>query len=296
MVHGKGHTDLPTRIELPNGFLPEGIAVDASSRQGGATAYLGSRANGDIYAVDLRTGRGEVISEGPGPGSPSVGLKVDGGRIYVAGGSTGTGRVIDARTGELLATYPFTSPPSFVNDVVLTRKRAWFTDSLKPQLYSVTRTRDAADARVETLPLTGDWAQTPGNNANGIVESPDRRSLLVVQSSTGLLFRVDPSTGVARQVDLNGAALTNGDGLLLRGRTLYVVQNRLHQVAVIRLARDGSRGTLVETLTSADLPHRVTFDVPTTVAYYKGSLYLPNARFGTPNADTADYWISRLPL
>lgn len=90
--HGGGHRDLPARIDLPVGFLPEGIAVDK-----GPTAYLGSRADGDIYAVDLRTGRGGVISQGPGAGSPSVGLKVDRGRIYVAGGSGGNGRVIRDR-------------------------------------------------------------------------------------------------------------------------------------------------------------------------------------------------------
>jgi hypothetical protein len=40
-------------------------------------AYLGSRADGGIYRVDLTTGEGCVISEGPGPGSPTVGIKVD---------------------------------------------------------------------------------------------------------------------------------------------------------------------------------------------------------------------------
>ena len=34
--------------------------------------------------------------------------------------------------------------------------------------------------------------------------------------------------------------------------------------------------------------------MPTTVAAYKGSLYLPNARFGNASPETADYWISRI--
>jgi hypothetical protein len=46
-------------------------------------------------------------------------------------------------------------------------------------------------------------------------------------------------------------------------------------------------GTLV-TLTSGD------FDVPTTVAAFGNSLYLPNARFGVENPETADYWITRI--
>lgn len=41
----------PDQIALPDGFLPEGIAIGNSP-----VAYLGSRADGDIYAADLRTG------------------------------------------------------------------------------------------------------------------------------------------------------------------------------------------------------------------------------------------------
>ena len=70
----------PDRIELPVGFQPEGITIGRAP-----IAYLGSRADGDIYAANLRTGRGRVISQGPG--TPSVGLKIDKrGLLYVAGG------------------------------------------------------------------------------------------------------------------------------------------------------------------------------------------------------------------
>jgi len=287
--HPANHQAQLNRIELPDGFQPEGITV---GKRG--TAYLGSRGDGDIYAVDLRTGQGNVFSQGPG--TPSVGLKAGGDRLYVAGGNAGTGRVVSTRTGAILASYPFTTGESFVNDVVLTKTTAWFTDSRQPQLYGVTRTRDAGSATVTTLPLRGDWVQAPAgtNSANGIVQSPDGRALLVVDSATGTLFRVDPRTGVARRVDLGGALLTNGDGLLLRGRTLYAVQNRLNQIAVVRLDARGTSGRLVDTLTSADLPAGAIFDVPTTVASYRGSLYLPNARFGNTAPTTADYWITRI--
>ena len=96
------------------------------------------------------------------------------------------------------------------------------------------------------MPLTGEWEQVQGFNANGIAETPDHRALLVVQSATGLLFRVDPATGAATVVDLGGYALTNGDGLLVVGRTLYVVQNQLNLVAEIRLDAHGTSGVLVD--------------------------------------------------
>lgn len=277
----------PDRIELPDGFLPEGIAIGP-----GPIAYFGSRADGDIYAADLRTGQGAVFSQGPG--TPSIGLKSDQrGTLYVAGGPAGTGRVVSARTGAIVASYPFTTGESFVNDVVLTQRMAWFTDSRQAQLYGIPLARHgvaALESAIVRLPLTGDdWVQTPGvNNANGIAQTPDRTALLVVKSNTGQLFRVDPRTGKARVVDLGGYALTNGDGLLVEGRTLYVVQNRLNRVAVLELNRSGSRGELVRVLTDPD------FDVPTTVASFGRSLYLPNARFGIASPETAEYWVTRI--
>jgi sugar lactone lactonase YvrE len=276
----------PDQLDLPNGFRPEGITIGRH-----ATAYLGSLADGDIIAVSLRTGEQRLISQGPG--SPSVGLKIDNhGRLFVAGGPTGTGRVIDVKTGDVIRSYEFATGATFVNDVVLTRDYAWFTDSQQPQLYGVPLGRGGRPARpgsVVTLPLTGDWRQVPEEfNANGIAQTPDRKALLVVNSTTGLLYRVDPETGAATQVDLGGILLTNGDGLLVRGRTLYVVQNQLNQVAVIKLNAAGTRGQLVDTLTSKN------FDVPTTVAAFGNSLYLPNARFSTPPTPDTEYWITRI--
>jgi sugar lactone lactonase YvrE len=278
----------PDRIGLPNGFQPEGITIGKR-----ATAYLGSLADGDIIAVSLRTGERRLISEGLGPNFPSVGLKIDNrGRLFVAGGPSGTGRVIDIRTGKIIRNYTFTTQTSFVNDVVLTRDYAWFTDSQQAQLYGVPLGRGGKPGRqtdVVTLPLTGDWQQVPNVfNANGIAQTPNRKALLVVNSTTGVLFRVDPRTGVATRVDLGGASLTNGDGLLVRGKTLYVVRNQLNEVAVIKLNASGTRGRLVDTLTSPD------FDVPTTVAAFGNSLYLPNARFSTTPTPDTPYWITRI--
>jgi sugar lactone lactonase YvrE len=273
----------PDRIELPDGFLPEGIAINVLPY-----AWFGSRADGDIYQANLITGRGEVISQGPG--TPSVGLKADlRGRLFVAGGDAGDGRVVDVRSGEILASYQFTTEPSFVNDVVLTRTAAWFTDSMRDELYRLPLGRHGElPDEPESVPLTGDWEQTTGFNANGIAQTPDRRALLVVQSSTGLLFRVDPATGEASQVDLGDTLLTNGDGLLVVGQTLYAVQNQLNQVAEIRLNRAGTEGTLVATHSSPD------FDIPTTVAAFGPWLYLPNARFNTPPTPDTPYWVTRI--
>ncbi|MEU4288092.1 superoxide dismutase [Kribbella sp. NPDC026596] len=275
-------TAFPARIELPNGFQPEGIAIR------GSTAYFGSLVDGDIYAASLRTGRGKVISQGPG--TPSVGLKADNrGRLWIAGGPTGTGRVVDIRTGKILKSYSLTGvAPTFVNDVVLSKNAAWFTDTSQPAIYQVPIGRNGKLlTTTRTVPLTGDYVHDPtGFNGNGITLTPDGRALIIVQSSTGFLFKVNPRTGVTKRVDLGATLMTSGDGMLLIGRTLYVVQNFLNQVAVVKLNRTGTKGTLVRTITDPG------FDVPTTVAAFGRRLYLPNARFSTPPTATTPYWVT----
>jgi sugar lactone lactonase YvrE len=276
----------PTTVPLPDGFAPEGIAIG-----GEPFAYFGSLVDGSIYRADLDTGRGRIISEGPG--TPSVGLKIDqSGRLFVAGGDAGDARVVSASTGEVLASYTLTSAPSFVNDVILTPDAAWFTDSFNPVLYKVPlggSGRLPGPGEVVTVPLTGDVAFQEGFNVNGISHTPDGTGLLVVQTNTGLLFRVDPATGVTTTVDLGGEVLPNGDGILLSGRTLYVVQNVLNEVAVVRLDRTGRRGTVVDRLTDP------RFDVPTTVARFDGRLYLPNSRFLIDPTPTTPYSAVAIP-
>jgi sugar lactone lactonase YvrE len=276
----------PTRFELPNGFQPEGIAIDRG------TAYFGSRLDGDIYAADLKTGQGQVISQGPGTGS--LGMKVDNrGRLFVAGAAGGNGRVIDTHTGEVLASYTFTTTaPTFVNDVIVGKDAAWFTDSRKPVFYKVPLGPHGelpAQSAVQTIAYTGEYQHVPDvNNANGIALTPDGKALIIVQSSTGFLFRVDPSTGATQRI--GDFVMTNGDGLLVIGTTLYVVQNRLNKVAVLSINPSGTEGQLLREITSPD------FDVPTTAAAFGSRLYLPNARFNVqPPTPTTPYWVTAVP-
>ena len=66
--------------------------------------------------------------------------------------------------------------------------------------------------------------------ANGIVASADGQWLIVVNSNTGTLYRVDPSSGEALAIDLGGQSVPYGDGLVLDKTMLYVVQNYLNKV------------------------------------------------------------------
>jgi hypothetical protein len=116
---------------------------------------------------------------------------------------------------------------------------------------------------------------------------------VIVQSNTGKLFTVSPS-GATREIVLAGGAnVMNGDGILLDGKTLYVVQNQLNQVAKIQLAPNLRSGTVVRLITNTDLVAPALFGTPTTIAEHGSSLYAVNARFGTTPTPTTDYWITR---
>ena len=110
----------------------------------------------------------------------------------------------------------------------------------------------------------------------------------IVNSTVGELYRVDPTTGETAFIDLGGEELVTGDGLVLEGRTLYVVQNRRNQIAVIELAPDLMAGARKQTLTSPK------FDIPTTAAGFGNALYTANARFSTPPTPNTPYSIVRV--
>ena len=99
---------------------------------------------------------------------------------------------------------------------------------------------------------------------------------------------MNPRTGETREIDLGGASVSFGDGLEVVGSRLVVVRNQLNEVDVFRLGAHLGSARLVRTLTSPDL------DVPTTVAFSAGRLWVVNARFNTPPTPTTAYWITRL--
>lgn len=268
----------PKTINLPDGFQAEGIAIGRRTN-----FYTGSLANGSIYKGDLYTGMGSILVP-PEAGRLIAGLYVDTfiNILFAAGTLSGQAFAFDAESGDTLAVYQLaTDFPSLINDVVVTRDAAYFTDSFQPFFYRVPLGFLGAlpdPSLVERIPLGGDFVQVPGSfvfNSNGIEASSNGRWLLIINSNRGELYRVNPCTGNAVKVDLGEDTLSFGDGLRLQGRTLYVMRNRLNQIAVIKLAPDFTRGTIMRTITDGD------FDVPTTVARFGPWLYAVNSQTPT---------------
>ena len=276
----------PDVIPLPNGFQPEGIAVGK-----GHTFHVGSITTGAVYRGDLQTGEGDVLVPAQ-TGRAAIGLKYDErtGLLFVAGGPTGFAYIYNGETGENVDEIQLTTGARFINDVVITQDAAYFTNSQQPELYRVPLDNNGEPLGTsEVIPLSGDYVFTPGQfNANGIAATPNGDTLIIVNSFDGALYNVEPSTGVATRIDLGGATVPNGDGILLQGKTLYVVQNQLNQIAVVELNSEFTEGTIVDTITDSD------FRVPTTIARFGSSLYAVNARFGTPPTPSTEYEVVRV--
>jgi sugar lactone lactonase YvrE len=298
-----GHQDGgPDRIDLPANWNPEGVTTDKKS------VFSGSLATGSILKADPRTGETTVLPDSA-TGKPAVGLDYDKRRgvIWVAGGPTGEVRALDAMTGTLLATFtaPATTNPNgrFINDLVVTRHAVYATDSFNQELLVVPLGDEhgsrhgskhgrhgssvPASGPAGILPLTGDivFDTSAGVfNANGIIKVR-HHGLVVGQSNTGLLFRVDRRTGEATTIE--GVSAPGADGIEPDHRTLYVTGNGV--VTVVKLARDALSGEVVDTLTSPDL------SVPSTSALVHDSLWVANARFGVPNP-AGEFWLTRIPV
>jgi sugar lactone lactonase YvrE len=276
----------PKKIALPDGFAPEGIEIRNK------TAYVGSVGTGAVWVANLRTGETSQLVAGAPNVRAATGIEVDRGKLWVAGARFGNARVYDARTGTQLQEFQFVTPAvgTFINDAVATKRGVYFTDSQRPVLYKVALKGAGRPGAVSTIPLSGDYAHVVGQfNLNGIVATPNGKTLIAVQSFAKKLYTIDPKTGVAKLIDLGGYDLTNGDGLLLHGRTLYVVQNRNNQVAVFELSKDLTKATFLRAITDPG-----NLDVPTTIDRAGSRLYVVNARFGTTTPSDQAYHIVRL--
>jgi sugar lactone lactonase YvrE len=271
--HQQGRT-----IVLPGATSAEGLATGR-----GATFYAGDLGQGDIYKGNLRTGRVALFIDAPA-GRNALGIKADvrDGLLFVAGGPTGQGYVYDLRTGADIAQFQFgTAGSSFVNDVVVVRGVAYFTDSQQPVLYRVSITgKRQVDTSFTTLDLTGPAANlTGGFNLNGIAASRSGRTLIVSHSADATLYTVNPATG--ESAPIAGANLPNVDGILFQAGRLWAVQNASNQVTELKLSSDLSTATVKRVYTNP------AFETPTAIARSGNLLAVVNAKFDTGNPPTA---------
>lgn len=262
-------------VPIPDDFAPEGVAVD------GSTFYVGSLTDGDIYRGNLRSGEGELLVDTDG--GMAAGMKVEASRdrLWVAGGIHGQGLVYDSRDGDLIATLDFeTTATSLVNDVIVTRDAAYFTDSGSPHIYVVPLGPGREIGDPWTLTVTGPAGASVGfPGLNGIEATSAGRTLIVGHTLLGGLYTVDPDTGESAEISLPAGAVPPevSDGLLLDGRSIWVVLNFANTLVEIDLSADLSSGVVEQTIDNTDVAG--LFRVPTTAAFHGEQLVVVNARF-----------------
>ena len=273
-ARGGNPSSLPDRYVLPGtAVFPEGVAYDQRT----GAVFVSSTTDGTVF-------RGDVKSEVLAPFLPprtdgrttAIGLAVDdASRLYVAGGATGLVFVYDGESGALLARLATGSSPTFINDVAVGRgDTAYVTDSQSPVIYRVFADASGAFTLERWLDLRGTaLVYRPGFNLNGIDVSESGRYLVVVQSNTGKLFRIETATRAVTEIDLGGAAVPNGDGILLQGSTLYVLQNVQELITEVRLNLSRATGTVVGRTTDP------SFAFPTTLDVARGRLLVVNSQF-----------------
>jgi Cu-Zn family superoxide dismutase len=279
--------------------FPEGIAHDPAR----GVIYTASALTGALVRVDLKTRQSEIVSPagilvpaGSTTFPAALGMKLDGAnRLWVAGGRTGRMLLIDVRTGRVLKQFEVPAPDqSLINDVALIGTTGYFTDTRSPTLWRVEARGDQIGDLQPWLRFDGTVLQhdSAGPNLNGIAAMPDGRSLIVVQMGKGLLFRIDVATKAVSAIDTASADLTGADGLVLDGRTLYIVRQPAAEIVTVALSDDLTKGTVTARFKDAQLAW------PATAVKVDDRLLVVNTQFNTraSKSQTLPFTILSVPL
>ncbi|MGW7641010.1 SMP-30/gluconolactonase/LRE family protein [Streptomyces decoyicus] len=275
-------TRISTAYDLPGTRVyPEGIAAD--SRTG--DIYVGSYATGAVYKATPGHRTAQLfLPSGTDGRTTANGLKIDrAGRLWVIDSTAGVA-VYDLRDRKLIARFDVTgSAKSFVNDLAIAPDgSAYLTDSYRRVLYRVTPrqlARAAAHGRRAELTtaydLAGALPNAPAGGValNGIVADPSGRYLLTVDMTAGTLYRVDVASGAVRQVALHGGDALHGDGLEIRGNTLWVVHNVTNAISRWKVGDDGASARMERRITDQAL------QIPTTIVHSRGRTLVVRSQF-----------------
>ena len=239
---------------------PEGVAFDKRSK----AFFVGITADGAIYRGTL--GSDTVAPYIPGAaGKSAVGLKVKRGKLYVAGGETGSITVYDIATKAQVAKFE-TGSGGFLNDLQVTRHGdVYVTDSFRPTLWHVTaragrgRLRHAAGRSTSARSRTGAAARSTST-----ASSPRARASSSWSTrNSGKLFRIklgEDGDSIDSIDEITGATVPGGDGMLLDNGRLVVVQGNPAQLSFLKLRKDARRAKLERTQTSDKLRGPSTVD------------------------------------
>ncbi|MGW5452118.1 SMP-30/gluconolactonase/LRE family protein [Nocardia sp. NPDC003979] len=269
---------LSTAYGLPGAAVyPEGIALDPRT----GTSYVGSYADGTVFRAGADAATAEVFLPAGADGRKTTnGLRVDrDGRLWVIDSTAGV-MVYDTGSRALLARFDVpVDRPRFVNDLAFGADgSAYLTDSIRNVVYRATLA-NATEGRGE-LTVAADLAPVLGPRdpktfeLNGIVADEAGTYLLVVAMSAGELYRIDlTGTEPIRKVTLTGGTVRNGDGLELRGDTLWVVHNTDNTISRWTVTDHGGAATRQLEF------HDPALSIPTTMVHSGDRALIVSSQF-----------------
>ena len=267
-----------------NNGNPEGVAWDPESQ----TFFTGTTSNGTIYRGTL--GDTSVDVWIAGPGTAVIGMKVDDGLLYVAGGPSGLVKVYDISSASLVATFE-TGTGGFLNDLVVTDHGVFVTDSLRPFIWHITpELLEAGSGTPEAIAVSPEIPFGGGFALNGIVSFRAGEELVVVHSALGRLYRIDltfsGSSVDERSITQITAPTVNGDGLLVDQGMLVAIIGGAGQLMFLDLDAQHTSASLLFTRTDP------TFQRPSTIARAHNTYLVVNADFTT---NTPPFTLTGLP-
>ena len=225
--------------------------------------FVSATGDGSIYRGKLGDTATPVPVFIPGAaGQSATGLKVQRGKLYAAGASTGTIKVYDVDSGALLATFDTKggdSSPTFVNDLDVTKRGdVYATDSKRardlpperrgdrgrhagaqadrpPATSSRPRRRSRSTPRRRRSTSTASWSTTIAATTRAITTgtAPPPRRPTRTSSSSSTRTRASSSASrsartatprAIRELEVKGGPFPGGDGLLIDRGRLIVVQ------------------------------------------------------------------------
>lgn len=296
----------PTRVATLPGSASEGFAIGK-----GPTAY-NSSPDGSLYKVDLRSGEGEVLIDIQDPfDCQKLGMRVDDrtNYLFVAGCIYGNALVLDTDNGATIMEYQLNNSGEFglPNDLTITNDAVYFTDSFRPVLYRLPLSSNGAipleSGAATEIPLPDEFINTDPFccTGNGIVSTPDGKTLIIGHSNLARLYRVDTASGDVQQIAVDGPLTGFLDGIAMHGNTLYIMTPYgppgppvfIDQIQVVELDKGYLSGTLVDVITDAE-----NLDGVASGAIFGNSLYVNNARYATPFPPQPDtpFWITKLKI
>ena len=254
--------------------FPESVAADDHY------IYATSIADGTVYRGRCGAKTLEPFLPGGQDGRTSAtGIKVAGNRLLVAGFLTGRFFVYSS-TGELVSVYTVADPgqPTLVNDAAVTSNGdVYVTDSYRAVVYRIPAAEVNAPATgghrtLEVAYSLPDYVAGE-SNGNGIVATPDGKSLIVGYWHGGALYRLTLATGEV--VKIAAPPLPSADGIVLRGNILYLARSENNEVDVLQVSSDATQATVVSKRTYPGA------DTTTGVAVSGDRLLVTNSQMDT---------------